>query len=94
MKKDLEILKYSNPSIVQQQANKYLGEKIYISTRKDKKFMVKNPEGKWIHFGQFGYEDYTKHKDENRRDNFRRRNAKWSKAEKYSPSWLSYWILW
>jgi hypothetical protein len=94
MKKDLEILKYSNPSIVQQQANKYLGEKIYISTRKDKKYMVKNPEGKWIHFGQFGYEDYTKHKDENRRDNFRRRNAKWSKAEKYSPSWLSYWILW
>lgn len=94
MKKDLEILKYSNPSIVQQQANKYLGEKIYISTRKDKKFMVKNSEGKWIHFGQFGYEDYTKHKDENRRDNFRRRNAKWSKAEKYSPSWLSYWLLW
>lgn len=94
MKKDIEILKYSNPSIVQQQANKYLGEKIYISTRKDKKYMVKNPEGKWIHFGQFGYEDYTKHKDENRRDNFRRRNAKWSKAEKYSPSWLSYWLLW
>lgn len=94
MKKDIEILKYSNPSIVQQQATKYLGEKIYISTRKDKKYMVKNPKGKWIHFGQFGYEDYTKHKDENRRDNFRRRNAKWSKAEKYSPSWLSYWILW
>lgn len=94
MKKDIEILKYSNPSIVQQQANKYLGEKIYISTRKDKKYMVKNPEGKWIHFGQFGYEDYTKHKDQNRRDNFRRRNAKWSKAEKYSPAWLSYWLLW
>lgn len=94
MKKDLEILKYSNPSIAQQQANKYLGEKIYISTRKNKKYMVKNPQGKWIHFGQFGYEDYTKHKDENRRDNFRRRNAKWSKEEKYSPSWLSYWILW
>jgi len=56
--------------------------------------MVKNPQGKWIHFGQMGYEDYTKHKDETRRDNFRKRNAKWSKAEKYSPAWLSYWLLW
>jgi hypothetical protein len=35
MKKEIE--KYSNPAIVQQQANKYLGDKVYISTRKDKK---------------------------------------------------------
>lgn len=92
MKKEIE--KYSNSGIVQQQANKYIGDKVYISTRKDKKYMVKNPQGKWIHFGQMGYEDYTKHKDETRRDNFRKRNAKWSKAEKYSPAWLSYWLLW
>ena len=91
-----DISKYSNQAIVQQQANKYLSKdvKVMLSTRKDKNYMVRNPEGKWIHFGQYGYEDYTKHKDEIRRENFKRRNAKWSKADKYSPSWLSYWLLW
>jgi hypothetical protein len=90
-----DISKYSNQAIVQQQANKYLGKdvKVMLSTRKDKKYMVRNPEGKWIHFGQYGYEDYTKHKDETHRENFKRRNAKWSNADKYSPSWLSYWLL-
>jgi len=32
-----EIEKYSNPSKVQQQANKYLEDKVYVSTRKDKR---------------------------------------------------------
>jgi len=33
------------------------------STRKDKKWMIETPEGKTIHFGASGYEDYTMHKN-------------------------------
>ena len=29
--------------------------------------MVQDPNGKWIHFGAMGYEDYTKHKDDKRK---------------------------
>ena len=44
------------------------------STRKGKKWMV-NYEGKWIHFGASGYQDFTQHRDENRRENYRRRHS-------------------
>ena len=56
--------------------------------------MVQNPEGKWIHFGFYGMEDFTKHRNLRRRDAFRIRNAKWATAPKWSPSWMSYWLLW
>lgn len=91
-----EIEKYSNPIVVRELVNKYLGKDtpLYLSTRKDKKYMVRNPEGKFIHFGQMLYEDYTKHKDEKRRDLFRRRNNAWKTAKKWTPAWLSYYLLW
>ena len=60
---------------------------------KIKKHMVFNGT-KMIHFGQFGYEDYTKHGDDKRRDNFRKRNMKWAYSRKYSPAWLSFYLLW
>ena len=47
-----------------------------------------------VHFGQMGYEDYTIHKDEKRRELFKKRNHKWETAEKYSPAWLSYYLTW
>ena len=57
--------------------------------------MVLDPNtNKMVHFGQMGYEDYTKHHDENRRQLFRKRNHKWATAEKYSPAWLSYYLTW
>jgi hypothetical protein len=56
--------------------------------------MVYNNNKKLVHFGQMGYEDYTKHKDNKRRDNFKKRNIKWSYAQKYTPAWLSFWLLW
>jgi len=37
--------------------------------------MIKDKDKK-IHFGQIGYEDYTKHKDEERRKLFKLRNKK------------------
>ena len=91
-KKDIE--KYSNPKIVQERAKEY-GLFVVYSPRKNKKYRIVNPETtKYIDFGQMGYQDYTKHQDDNRRRLFRIRNHKWRDAPKYSPSHLSYWILW
>jgi len=91
----MNINKYSNPSIVMKKAKELNLNPIQLSSRKDKKYMVLNPKtNKMVHFGQMGYEDYTKHKDENRRELFKKRNHKWATAEKYSPAWLSYYLLW
>lgn len=68
--------------------------KLYKSNRADKKFMIYSPTGKKIHFGQKGYSDYHLHKNPKRRENFKRRNAKWANAEMYTPAHLSYYILW
>jgi len=68
---------------------------IKISTRKDKKYMIYNPEnGKWFHFGSSNYSDYTKHKDQQRRINFLIRNQRWSEAYMYSAAYSSYYLLW
>jgi len=59
--------------------------------------MVQDPNGKWIHFGAMGYEDYTKHKDDKRRENYLNRasNIKGSwKQNKYSPNNLAINLLW
>lgn len=96
MDKAEEVMKYSNPNKVSKLARKYLGKEyqIYFSTRKNKKYMVQDPNGKWIHFGELPYEDFTKHQDKERRSKFQKRNAKWKDADKWSPSFLSYWLLW
>jgi hypothetical protein len=94
MQKDIS--KYSDPARVQQLATQYLGNgaKVYLSSKKDKKYMVFNPSGAKVHFGQMGFQDFTKSKDTKKRDLFKKRNAKWAKASKWSPAWLSYWLLW
>ena len=67
---------------------------IYVSTRKDKKYMVIHPiTNKLIHFGST-MEDYTKHKDNVRRNAFHERNAKWDKSDKFSASTISTFLLW
>jgi hypothetical protein len=92
-----DISNYSNVSLAQKKATKYIGKKIYLSTHKDKKYMVQNPSGKWDHFGAMGYEDNTKHQDDNRRQRYLARATKikgnW-KEDKYSPNNLSIHILW
>jgi hypothetical protein len=93
------IRKYSNPTQVYRLAKKYLGKtaKIGLSTKKEKKYMVKTPDGKIVHFGQMGYEDFTKHKNKTRRKNYltRARGIKgdWKK-NKYSPNNLAIHLLW
>jgi len=99
MKKEEEIKKYSNPRQVRRLSKKYFGNalKIELSTKKEKKYMATTPSGKIVHFGQMGYEDYTKHKNKTRRKNYLTRSAKirgdWSK-NKYSPNNLARKLLW
>ena len=88
-----ELKKFSDPEEVVYKAQQMGLNPIYESSRKDKKYMVFNNE-KMIHFGQMGFEDYTKHHDKTRRDRFRRRNHKWATAPRYSPSFLSWNLLW
>ena len=94
MNKREELAKYSNFNTVNTKANQLLGAPVIVSTRKDKKYMIKNPQGKWVHFGQWGAEDATKHKDTIRINNFKKRNAKWANSPKWSPAYLSYYLLW
>ena len=93
MEKYNELIKISNPDIVFKHAMD-LGYNIGISTRKSKKYMIQTPDHKWVHFGQMGYMDYTKHQDEERRNRFLKRNWRWASASKYSPAYLSFILLW
>ena len=59
--------------------------------------MVQDPTGKWIHFGAIPFMDYTKHKDQTRRENYLNRatNIKGSwKQNKFSPNNLAIHLLW
>lgn len=51
-------------------------------------------ERKKIHFGDSRYEDYTQHKDVDRRKNYRSRHASGKTAKPDSADALSYYILW
>ena len=46
------------------------------SSRKNNKYMVTLPSGKKVHFGSPAYEDYTMHKDEDRRKKYLSRATK------------------
>lgn len=97
MTKEEDILLYSNPKQVFKDAKKLFGNdvEIKISTRKDKKYMIKNPENdKWVHFGQMFAQDYTYHKDKERQKRFKIRNHKWANMNEFSPAYLSYHLLW
>uniref|UniRef100_A0A6C0KY72 Uncharacterized protein n=1 Tax=viral metagenome TaxID=1070528 RepID=A0A6C0KY72_9ZZZZ len=94
------IYDYSDPHTVYKKAQKYLGKNVLISfsDKPTKKFMVFNPHtNKWIHFGLMGYQDFTKHKDQKRRENYLRRTqnmkGEW-RNNKYSANNLSRNILW
>lgn len=89
----------SDPILAMKKAKKYLGDDtiLYLSDRKDKKYYVINPQGKKIHFGSKIYEDFTKHKNKERRIRYLKRATKikgdW-KDDPYSPNNLSINILW
>jgi hypothetical protein len=99
MTKAEEIRKYSNPAEVYRRASRYLGKtaKIGLSTRRDKKYMVTTPNERIVHFGQMGYEDFSKHRNKTRRKNYLTRSGKikgdWAK-DKYSANNLARKLLW
>ena len=78
---------------------KYFGKKatIYRSTKKNKKYMIQDDKGHWVHFGQIPYQDFTKHLNVIRRKSYLNRSGKirgnWRK-KKYSANNLSRKILW
>lgn len=90
---------FSDLKRVEQNAKRYFGKKvkIYPSTRKNKKFSVLKPDGKMVHFGQQGAADFTKHRDEARRQRYLGRATKikgdW-RDDPYSPNNLAINLLW
>ena len=100
MSKLTELLQFSDPFVAQEKSMKLLGDTglLFLSPKKDKKYRVFDPRTKkWVDFGQMGYEDFTKHKDEERRQQYlsRATNIKGNwKKNKYSPNNLAINILW
>ena len=66
------------------------------SPKSDKKYMVQ-VDGKTVHFGAKGYEDYTMHKDIGRYYNYISRHharENWGKTGIKTAGFWSRWILW
>lgn len=94
MNKEEEITDYSSPNKVKNIA-KVLGlNPVGISTKSDKKYMIYDDKGHVKHFGQMYYQDYTKTGDRAKLNAFMNRNRKWYNAPKYSPAYLSAYLLW
>jgi len=65
------------------------------STRKGKKLMAEFSDGTITHFGSSPYEDFTTHKDPERKQRYLIRHQKRENWEDFkSPGALSRWILW
>jgi len=91
---------FTNFTEAQSKAYDYLGDDaiLFTSPKIDKKYRIYNPiKGKWVDFGQMGYEDYTKHQDDKRRASYLARagnmKGKW-RDDPYSANNLSIHILW
>jgi len=89
--------KYSNFKTVNDNAKRLYNKEVFLSTRKNKKYMIKNDNNKFVHFGQLKYEDFTKHLDKQRQELYLKRATKirgsW-KDNIYSPNMLSIVLLW
>ncbi len=93
MEKLRRLNEVSDPQEVNHKAMQLHLNEIHPSSRKDKKFMVFDGRT-MVHFGAMGYSDYTKTRDERKRERFRMRNRRWRDAPRYSAAWLSYHLLW
>ena len=88
-----ELRNYSDPEYVMNKAKMMGLNPVHESSRKDKKYMIFDGN-KMIHFGQMGYEAASKQHDLERVNRFKKRNWKWQNSPKYSPAWLSWFLLW
>jgi hypothetical protein len=95
-----ELIKFSNPEIVQEKAKFIYGEDVFltISPLKNKKYRIYDYlNDKYVDFGQMGFESYDKHQDEERRNRYLKRamNIKGQWFENpFSPNWASINLLW
>lgn len=92
-----ELLKVSDPEEVDKRAMKIYGKNVFLSTRKNKKYMILDDNNKFIHFGDIRYKDFTSHKDVIRAMRYRKRmeniKGNWRDNE-YSPNILSLRLQW
>ena len=88
-----QLREYSDPEFVMKKAQELGYNPVHESSRKDKKYMVFDGH-KMIHFGQMFATDWTRHLNDKRRMNFKKRNWRWEFTPKYSASNLSYNLLW
>ena len=61
------------------------------------KYYIITQSGKKIKFGQAGASDFTKHKDEARKQRYinrHKKNENWTKSGIDTAGWWSRWILW
>jgi len=101
---NLKTLKKSNSGKYYYRNRWWTPNKPVKSTRQGKKFMVlvtKGNEGKIVHFGALGYSDFTKHKDEKRRQRYRKRHKEIylkdgtpAYKNKFTPAYWSWNYLW
>ncbi len=69
----------------------------YIAKDGKHKFFVITKKEKKIYFGAAGYSDFTKHKDEARKQRYIKRHEKtedWSKSGIDTAGFWSRWLLW
>ena len=75
--------------------------KLTRSSKAGKKWQVtfdkENGRSKTVHFGQAGAEDYTMHKDPERKRRYidrHRDRENWGASGVETPGWWSRWLLW
>ena len=69
----------------------------YKSDKPEKKYYIITNTNKKIYFGAAGYEDFTTHKDEERKQRYiarHKKNEDWSKAGIDTAGFWSYHYLW
>lgn len=95
MEKLRRLYDISDPDEVNRRAQQFNLNPVHPSSQARFKYMIFDGS-KMIHFGSMipPYEDYTKHKNLKRLENFRKRNHNWAYAPIYSPAWLSWNLLW
>ena len=66
------------------------------SKKPDKKFDARIANKKTVPFGQKGAQDFTKHKDKERKDRYvdRHKNEDWTQTGIQTAGWMSKHVLW
>ena len=99
-KKQKLVFQVSDPKVVQVKLSKWLNQEVdlLISPIKNKKYRIwDSRNSRYVDFGDTRYEDFTKHKDKDRRDSYLARakkiKGKW-KSNPYSANNLAIQGLW